>query len=371
MKKKGFKTNEELQTYFNGRLSELVTKHGKKMVGWDEILHPGLPKTIVVQSWRGAEALSESAQKGYDGILSDGYYLDHIRTAAFHYGVDPFPPKSTLTPEQKTHVLGGEACMWGEYVSPETIDSRIWPRVLAVAERLWSSAEVQDVDDLYRRMAVESGRLEELGLTHRSNYLPMLQRLVGEEGVKPLRVLADVVEPVKFYQRGGLRDYTSDLPLNRLVDAARPESETARVFRKSVDKALLAAPHWEELETLRPQLQEWVDNDGTLRPLLEKSKDAKEALPLSKDLSEISRLGLEALDFLKSGKSAPGSWAKNARKVLDKAQEPRAEVEIVVIPAIRKIILAAGSLDKLEKGPEDWNRFLDTQVEAAKRKTWW
>jgi hexosaminidase len=79
-----------------------------------------------------------SGEKGYDGILSNGYYIDLSYPAWQHYAADPIPANTTLTADEQKHVLGGEATMWGEYVSPETIDSRIWPRTAAIAERLWS-----------------------------------------------------------------------------------------------------------------------------------------------------------------------------------------------------------------------------------------
>ena len=85
MKKKGIKDNHALQAYFNTRLLKILQKHGKKMIGWDEILQPELPKDVVIHSWRGTAALAEAARKGYDGILSNGYYIDLIQPASQHY----------------------------------------------------------------------------------------------------------------------------------------------------------------------------------------------------------------------------------------------------------------------------------------------
>ncbi len=119
-------------------------KHGKKMMGWDEILTPDLPKDIVVQSWRGQQSLAQAARQGYIGILSAGYYLDLMQPAAQHYrGI--LWSATALTPEQKSHILGGEACMWVEFATPESVDTRIWPRMAAIAERLWSPEDVKDV----------------------------------------------------------------------------------------------------------------------------------------------------------------------------------------------------------------------------------
>ncbi len=365
------KTNDDLQTYFNSRLEKILTRHHKKMMGWDEILHPDLPKTILVHSWRGVDGLADSAKKGYDGILSNGYYLDLAQPASVHYLVDPLPTKSDLTPEQKSHVLGGEACMWSELVSSETIDSRLWPRTLAVAERLWSPASIIDLDDLYRRMEIESFRLEDLGLTHLSNYLPMLKHLANGSDLKPFKVLADVVEPVKNYQRHRSRVYTWDFPLNRLVDTTRVESGTARAFRAAVDIFLKDGPRFGNADGLFKNLKTWEDNHKTLGPLLEKSDLTAEAVIVSQDLSFVGQLGLKAVAFLKSGNPPNSVWRDKALQVLDRAQEPHAEVQTALIPAVRKLVLAASQQDKLKTmtGAE-WNKFLDEQVEAAKPKGW-
>src|SRR5271156_2507782 len=79
------KNNQELQQYFTVRVEKIVAKHHKLMVGWDEILSPGMSKDIVIQSWRGQASLAAAAKQGYRGLLSSGYYLDHMQTAAEHY----------------------------------------------------------------------------------------------------------------------------------------------------------------------------------------------------------------------------------------------------------------------------------------------
>jgi hexosaminidase len=120
-KEKGMKDNHDLQAHFNKRILDIIQKHGKKMIGWDEIFHPDLPLDVVVHSWRGQESLAETARKGYMGILSNGYYLDYILSAAQHYQVEPLSGQAAeLSEGEKERILGGEACMWGEFVSPET-----------------------------------------------------------------------------------------------------------------------------------------------------------------------------------------------------------------------------------------------------------
>jgi len=364
MYRNGLRDNHDLQASFNKRVYEIVKRHGKRMVGWDEVLHPDLPKDIMVESWRGPAALADAARLGYDGILANGYYLDLNLSTASHYLSDPIPPGSDLPEEARRHVLGGEACMWAEFVSPATIDSRLWPRAAAVAERLWSPGSVRDVDDMHRRLETQSQRLEALGLSHRSGYVPMLQKLVGGAPVEPLKTLADLVEPVKHYARGQVREYRSDTPLDRLVDAARPESETARRFRRQVDFYRKNGPDPAQAGELRSALARWRDNHAALEPILGRSPRAAEARVHSRDLSAVGRRGLEALDHLAAGRSAPAAWGEEARSELDVARRPSAsELELAVLPGVRKLVLAAAQLDQLKAmGAAAWNAQLDEQL---------
>ncbi|SNY76169.1 beta-N-acetylhexosaminidase [Enterobacter sp. CC120223-11] len=80
-----------LQAYFNRKLELILEKHHRQMVGWDEIYHPDLPKSILIQSWQGQDALGEVAKNGYKGILSTGFYLDQPQSAAYHYRNEPVP----------------------------------------------------------------------------------------------------------------------------------------------------------------------------------------------------------------------------------------------------------------------------------------
>src|SRR6201996_4683008 len=166
MKKKGYTKAAELQASFNQQLEQILKKHNKKMIGWDEILDPALPKTILIQSWRGEASLSDGARQGYQGILSAPYYLDGQKSSAQMYLADPVPMDTTLTPEQQKLILGGEVCMWAEQLNSETMDSRVWPRAMAVAERFWSPQGDRDVSGMYQRLRINSLKLEDLGLRH-------------------------------------------------------------------------------------------------------------------------------------------------------------------------------------------------------------
>jgi len=347
MKEKGIKDNHALQAYFNQRVLKILQKHGKKMIGWEEILHPDLPKDAIIHSWRGPASLAEAAKKGYDGILSAGYYIDLIFPASQHYLADPLPADSSLTPDEAKHVLGGEATMWGEWVSPETIDSRIWPRTAAIAERLWSPRTVTDVDDMYRRLAVVSRQLEELGLTHERNYHVILRRLANSENTDPLGTLVSVVEPVKEYQRYEMRPQTMLSPLTGLVDAARPDSEAARRFASMVERFLSDAPHFVVYRSeIRDSLNSWRAAGLALDPMIDRAPALQEVRPLAKNLVDVSAAGIEAIEYLSTTKAATTEWRNAQLAKLDEAAKAKAALELSIIPSVRKLVIGAAEMPR-------------------------
>lgn len=368
MKKNGIKDNHALQAYFNQRLLKILQKHGKKMIGWDEILQPELPKDAVIQSWRGTSALAEAAKKGYDGILSAGYYIDLMFPASRHYLADPIPENTTLTAEEAKRVLGGEATMWGEWVSPETIDSRIWPRTAAIAERLWSPRNITDIDDMYRRLAVVSSQLEELGLTHEKNYEMLLRRLAASVNTGPLRTLASIIEPVKEYRRYQMRPQTMLSPLTGLVDAARPDSEMARRFAANVDAFLSDAPRFALYRSnIDHTLDEWRSAALALGPMIDGSPALQEARPLANNLSDIVEAGQEAMARLAAGDSASAEWRDAQLAKLDEAAKPKAALEFVVVTSVRKLVIAAVELPQLKTTtPAEWKTRVTTLAMPGK-----
>lgn len=231
MKANGIKSNHDLQTYFNKRLLTILTKYNKQMIGWDEILQPGMPSNIMIQSWRGTKSLAEAAKKGFSGILSNGYYIDLMQPASQHYLNDPVPETLGLTETESASILGGEATMWAELITEETIDSRIWPRTAAIAERFWSPREVQNVDDMYRRLDLFSFQLEAVGSLHLKNRDMMIARLTGKRKNDGIKTFLGLLEPVKKYDRHRQgRKYTSYSPYSRTVDIATADAKIGRAF---------------------------------------------------------------------------------------------------------------------------------------------
>ena len=358
-----------LQTYFNQRLLAILRKHGKRMMGWDEIFQPGLPKETVVHSWRGQKALFEAARLGYDGVLSAGYYIDLLNSAARHYAVNPLPADSGLSDGEAAHILGGEATMWGEWVGPETIDSRIWPRTAAIAERFWSPREVADANDMYRRLARLSVGLEELGLTHERNAGVLLRRLAGARDLGPLRVLAGLVEPVEGYQRGSQQRWTTLGPLTHLVDAVSADSAGAREVSVLADGLISDAPRFAAgRDRLRAIFSSWRDNREPLKTLIDQAPALREVAPFADDLADLGVLGLEALAVLELNAVPLDGWRDARLPVLDRAARPKAALELPFLPLMRELVFAAMTQAEFRTlSPAEWRQRVRTLASPPRR----
>ncbi len=338
-KRMGFSDNGDLQNYFNQRLLTSLKSYGKKMIGWDEILHEDMPKDIVLQSWRGREAMITAAQRGYRSLLSNGYYIDLHQPTDYHYLNDPLPADSPLNEKEQSLILGGEATMWAEFVTPEIVDSRIWPRTAAIAERFWSDRSVQDLDDMYRRMKITSFRLEELGLTHERNYPMMLRRLTGNRDIVPLKTLVDVLESVKVYSRNRQRVHYSYTPLTRVIDAARPDAEVARLFRQNVDRFLNQGGSDPSLASeINQHLISWSGNHAKLSTIIDASPILHEIRPMSEALSAVADLGLESMELIQSRGEVGVSWIEQSTGILEKAGKPVAQTELAILSAIEALV---------------------------------
>ena len=342
-----FKDARHIQLYFSQRIRQILARHGRTMVGWDEILQPGLGSGTVIETWRGRASLAESVRQGYRGILSWGYYLDHLSPASFHYGIEPLAGDAAqLTPAQVSHILGGEACMWAELVSAETVDSRIWPRLAAIAERLWSAQDVTDVDSMYRRLEAVSRMLEWTGIQHRSNYVPMLDRLSGNHFAPPVRVLADACEALGLGPRHVDR-ITTETPFNRMVDAAHPESESVRALELAAARvAGDAAANAADAADLRAQFTRWADNDRDFEPLAEANSLLEELKPISRDLSAVGALGLRLLDIAAAGQAPPPDWLAAQDAELKRMLEPNADLRLAAVRPVRILLDRAAGAGK-------------------------
>ncbi|MBL6813882.1 MAG: family 20 glycosylhydrolase [Pseudomonadales bacterium] len=281
----------DLQNQFLTRVCATVAKLGKKAIGWDEVLHPQMPD-CVVQNWRGATSRDRALALSRPVLVSAPYYLDLHYPADVHYGFDPEAAQTQWLAQEDAlqqdprlshvadgmawtkhwrkdrveykgavKVLGGEACLWSELVNPDVLAVRLWSRLPAVAERLWSSASCSDSANMYRRLQACWRALPE------NPEALARHRLLGLGYTEAQLGTITLLEPVKWYGRllgkaalqarlsgtemPQARPYHADTPLNRVIDYLPPESMPARRLAElelleaaTRVKALLAA--WED-----------------------------------------------------------------------------------------------------------------------------
>ncbi|HTS06802.1 MAG TPA: hypothetical protein VMP68_14585, partial [Candidatus Eisenbacteria bacterium] len=160
------------------------------------------------------------------------------------------------------------------------------------------------------------------------------------------RVLADVVEPVKDYNRWDEKNGPIDFhsPLTRLIDAAYPESDTARQFSVLVNQYIQSGfKDQAAAAQIRTWLTLWRYNDGKLRPLLQQSSLLQEDIPISQNLAMLGAAGLQALDYLDKGLPEPDLWKTQQLAVIDQAKKPVAGLLLQVADPISQLVQAAGS----------------------------
>ena len=179
MRELGIEDETKLQSYFVRRIEKVLSAHGRKLVGWDEILEGGIAPNATVMSWRGVEGALTAARAGHDAVLSPDpiLYLDN-RQSGFQdkppgrgrvlpideiYRFDPLRPD--LTTEENAHILGLQANLWSEHIrTEERVELMAWPRGAAVAEIGWSPLARRDFHDFTKRLVPQFGRYRALGV---------------------------------------------------------------------------------------------------------------------------------------------------------------------------------------------------------------
>ena len=304
MDEHGLTGTRELQGHFTSRVLPLVSTLGKTPVGWDEIARVDLGPETVLHIW--LPGVDPGPNRS---VLSDGFYLDRGLSAGRHYESEPL---DLLPSEARAGVLGGEACMWSEFVTSATIDSRLWPRAAAIAERLWSPREERDVGGMYRRLSLVRADLARLGLRHDSYYEPALAGLTGGTLSPALKTLADVSASPGILERifsypvlGAMfapslsRTFVEQPEVGtRFEDVIQPESETGALFLADVE-ALLAAPGCApRRRAVEERLRAWRDNHEEVVKLIDAHPELEEIEPVSEGLSDLATVGLKALEVL-------------------------------------------------------------------------
>ena len=169
--------------------------------------------------------------------------------------------------------------------------------------------------------------------------------MAGQEDIAALRTLADVVEPVKEYDRENLHGPGSlTTPLNRVIDAVPPESETARVFGNEVDQLIAGKFQDAALEKkIRADLARWSRNHDELAPLFQSSFIVAEVEPVSQNLSSLAAAGLQALDYVDKGQAAPADWVAQQGALVKQSETKKADLLLMVGAPIQKLIEASAT----------------------------
>lgn len=320
-------TAAELQAYFTRRLAAILEGHGKRVIGWEEVAGAGTASPIVeLYSGRPVPVT------GGEVVVSTGFYLDHCLPAAFHYAQEPHQLAAGVAPEC---VVGAEACLWSEFVTAENVETRLWPRLGAIAERFWSPAE-SNPERLYERLDRVLLRLESLGMNPRQATAAMLagfRDVLSQELID----LAAVVEPVKEYARLEWRTYTSETLLDRLVDVVPPESEAARHFREAV-RLRAESPAMQHL--IKEFLLRWLalSRNSIFAAKLANDPVLAELLPLVRSLGRMAEAGLRAFEHKLSSADRAALQAS-----VEAAAKPCAELQLAVVDGIRELLAGAQS----------------------------
>jgi hexosaminidase len=242
-----------------------------------------------------------------------------------------------LTPAEEKSIIGGEATMWTEHVTPETIDSRVWPRTAAIAERLWSPASINNVEDMYRRMDIISNHLEWVGSTHIKNKQMMLRRLAGTDDISSLEMVVDLVEPVKGYQRNKADNFTKYAPYSLLVDIAVPDSKKLRKFRGLVEgyiKIGTSSKH-QELESV---FKNWQLNHQQIMPMIQKTLLLESVIFHSASLYLLAGIGLKYLAKSSIGENMKDALLKEFNAIKSSRSVENGYCELMVFESIEKLL---------------------------------
>ncbi|MBC7846258.1 MAG: family 20 glycosylhydrolase [Flavobacterium sp.] len=341
-KKNKLANNHELQTYFTMRLIPMLKKHNKELMGWEEIMTKNMSKEAIIHSWKGetkagtiSKSLVNAVKSGHKTVLSNGYYIDLVQGVESHYLNDPLPKNNTLSAEEKARILGGEATMWSELVSPMTIDSRIWPRTCAIAERLWSNENISDLVSLRKRLKTISFRLEEVGITHIKNKVVLLRNISNNQKTQDLEDFSNICEPLKIYSRNIKgTEYKMYSPLTLFADACTPDATDALDFDTAVNQYLKNKSLENQL-LITDFLKKWINTNASLLQLSTNAPLVQPLLPLSKSLADLSAQLLLKIDKKQTVNPAV------LKDLLEQCNSKNhADVELAVYNSLKKLIQA-------------------------------
>lgn len=330
---------DELQAYFVKRMYVIAKKYHKQLIGWEEAFNLALPQDVIVQKWKptapGDKLITNIIQHNNQVVVSSGFYLDMYFPAYIHYLTNPIPANISASDAGKG-ILGGEAAMWTELVNAENEEIRVWPRAAAISERLWSPANKNDVDDMYRRLWAVDFELNGRGLDEQSNYNRLISRWADGGDITSVKMLTDLYVPVKGYRRlmGAMfapnpvkKNLAS--PMFNIADVVHCDSEPRLAFRKIVAVYLKNGDELSK-QQIKNQLQLWMNNRIGFNAASVKSPYLQSIVKLSDNLSTAAEIGLAAL-------SNKGNHDEQL-KTLKQMEAPIDEVTLSILPEIEALL---------------------------------
>ncbi len=186
----GLKDEHELQSWFIRQMDVFLTKNGRRLVGWDEILEGGLADNATVMSWRGVAGGIAAAKAKHDVVMTPGShtYFDHYQSRDRNgeplaiggftpidtvYGFEPIPPE--LSADEARYILGAQAQLWTEYIpNAKQLEYMAFPRLVALSEAVWTAKPRKDFEDFLRRLGPHLQRLDAMDVNYRkldANYV--------------------------------------------------------------------------------------------------------------------------------------------------------------------------------------------------------
>jgi hexosaminidase len=223
--------------------------------------------------------------------------------------------------------------MWSELVTPLTIDSRIWPRTAAIAERFWSPKTVNNTENMKLRLKEISFRLEELGITHIKNRDVILRNLTNNQDISALVDLSKICEPLKIYSRNkGGTEYKSFSPFTLFADACVVDAEDAVGFKKTISY-FIEDPNKEHTFSVLSYLKKWSGNyDQFVK--ISNNPNTKPLESLSQNLSSLSKL----LTLIITDKKISENTIDALEGYVKNMSDPIVDVEVAIIKPLNQLI---------------------------------
>jgi hexosaminidase len=246
IKDENLKDEHELQSYFIKRMEKFINSTGKQIIGWDEILEGGLAPDATVQSWRGVKGAIDAAKQGHDVIVSptSNCYFDYpvdVTDLEKIYLFDPVPPELTI--DERKHVLGSEGNMWTEYAPQELIDDRLFPRMLALSEVVWTYPTERDFESFRQRVKKHYAKLDLLGVKYGLETKPFevtrvynVEKNVFDVSVNQIQKDIDLKigsyeQELLINQNANQFDFTIDKSSSVLIYGEKNNSKVGKTFK--------------------------------------------------------------------------------------------------------------------------------------------